>query len=66
VVADNAIPAQLIVERRPDVVVTLDAFARRSLMTDPAFLRDYRLDASYPASVWRSEELLMFRRADEQ
>jgi arabinofuranosyltransferase len=63
-VADNAIPARLIVDRQPDVVVTLDAFARRSLLEDPAFMRDYRLAASYPATVWRSQELLMFRRVD--
>jgi hypothetical protein len=65
-VADNAIPARLIVDRQPDVVVTLDAFARRSLLEDPAFMRDYRLEASYPAAVWRSQELLMFRRVDGQ
>jgi hypothetical protein len=61
-VADNAIPARLIVDRQPDVVVTLDAFARRSLLEDAEFMRDYRLEASYPAAVWRSQELLMFRR----
>ena len=64
-VADNAIPAQLIVDRQPDAVVTLDAFARRSLLEDPTFMRDYRLAASYPAPVWRSQELLMFRRVDQ-
>ena len=30
-VTDNAIPARLIVDQQPDVVVTLDAFAQRSL-----------------------------------
>jgi arabinofuranosyltransferase len=66
VMADNAIPARLIVDRQPDVVVTLDAFARRSLLEDPAFMHDYRLEASYPAAVWRSQALLMFRRVDAQ
>jgi arabinofuranosyltransferase len=61
-VADNAIPARLIVDRQPDAVVTLDAFAQKSLLGDPAFMRDYRLEASYPAEVWRSQELLVFRR----
>jgi arabinofuranosyltransferase len=65
-VGDNAIPARLIVDRQPDAVVTLDAFARRSLLEDPAFMRDYRLEASYPAAVWRSHELLLFRRVDGQ
>jgi hypothetical protein len=63
-VTDNAIPARLIVDKRPDVVVTLDAFAQRSLLTDPAFQRDYRLERSYPAPVWQSEELWLFRRAE--
>jgi hypothetical protein len=63
-VTDNAIPARLIADKQPDVVVTLDAFAQRSLLVDPTFQRDYRLERSYPAPVWQSEELLMFRRTD--
>ena len=63
VMTDNAIPPRLIVDQQPDVVVTLDAFAQRSLLPDAAFQRDYRLERSYPASVWQSEHLLMFRRA---
>jgi hypothetical protein len=63
-VTDNAIPARLITDRRPDAVVTLDVFARRSLLSDAAFQRDYRLEAAYPAAVWQSQELLVFRRAD--
>ena len=61
-VTDNAIPARLIDDRQPDVVVTLDAFAERSLLADPAFQRDYQLAATYPASVWQSQNLLLFRR----
>ena len=63
-VTDNAIPPGLIADRQPDAVVTLDAFARRSLLPDAAFQRDYRLEAAYPASVWQSQELLVFRRID--
>jgi len=61
-VTDNAIPARLIADRQPDVVVTLDAFAQRSLLPDADFQRDYRLEVSYPATVWQSHELLVFRR----
>ena len=68
---DQAPPAEAVAQivghiRRvkPDVVVTLDAFAQRSLLPDPAFQRDYILERSYPASVWQSAELLVFRRAD--
>ena len=63
VLTDNAIPARLIVDQQPDVVVTLDAFAMRSLLPDAAFQRDYVLERSIPASVWQSENLLVFRRA---
>jgi hypothetical protein len=61
-VTDNAIPPRLIADRQPDAVVTLDAFAQRSLLPDPAFQRDYRLEAAYPAAVWQSHELLLFLR----
>jgi hypothetical protein len=64
-VTDSAIPAQLINDRKPDAVVTLDAFAQRSLLTDSAFQRDYRLEAEYPASVWQSQALLLFRRVEQ-
>ena len=60
-VTDNAIPPRLITDRRPDAVVTLDAFASRSLLPDAAFQRDYQLEATYPAAVWQSNELLVFR-----
>ncbi|MDQ6672053.1 MAG: hypothetical protein M3069_15145 [Chloroflexota bacterium] len=61
-VTDNAIPPRLILDQRPDVVVTLDAFAQKSLLADPAFQRAYRLERSYPARMWQSAELLIFRR----
>lgn len=64
VLTDNAIPPRLILDRRPDVVVTLDAFAQKSLLADPAFGDAYRLEQRYPVDVWQSHELLMFRRAD--
>jgi hypothetical protein len=62
VLTDNAIPPRLIVDLQPDVVVTLNAFAQQSLLPDVAFQHDYRLEQSYPASVWQSDELLLFRR----
>jgi hypothetical protein len=59
---DNAIPPRLILEAGPDAVVTLDQFARRSLLPDPEFQHRYRLDRTYPAPIWLSRELLVFRR----
>jgi arabinofuranosyltransferase len=63
-VTDSAIPARLIDDRRPDAVVTLDVFAERSLLPDPTFQHDYRLEAEYPTNVWQSQSLLLFRRVD--
>jgi arabinofuranosyltransferase len=65
-VTDNAIPARLIEDQRPDVVVTLDAYMQRTLLVDPAFQRDYYLEAAYPATVWQSKELLVFRRVADR
>jgi hypothetical protein len=59
---DNAIPPRLIEDRRPAAVVALDQFARERLLPDPAFQRDYRLAWTTPATVWRSQELLVFVR----
>jgi hypothetical protein len=65
-VTDNAVPAQLVDDQKPDVVVTLDAYAQRTLLVDPTFLREYSLERSYPAQVWMSTQLLVFRRTDAQ
>jgi len=64
VLTDNAIPPRLILDQQPDVVVTLDAFAQLSLLPDAAFQRQYVLERAYPAAVWQSEELLVFRRVN--
>jgi hypothetical protein len=61
---DNAIPARLIADTRPDAVVTMDAFAARSLLPDPAFQAAYRLERAYDAPVWASQQLLLFRRRE--
>ena len=65
-VTDNAIPARLITDRQPDAVVTLDAYALRSLLPDPEFQQDYVLAADYPAVVWQSHELLVYLHTPEQ
>ena len=63
-VTDNAVPASLIADARPDAVVALDAFVERTLLVDPAFQRDYRLEQAYPVDVWHSTRVLVFRRVD--
>jgi arabinofuranosyltransferase len=61
---DNAIPPRLIADQKPDAVVTMDAFAERSLLRDPDFLATYRLARIYDAPVWASSQLLVFMRRD--
>ena len=61
---DNAIPPRLIADEKPEAVVTMDAFAERSLLRDAAFLAAYRLDRTYDAPVWASQQLLVFIRRD--
>jgi len=61
-VTDNAIPPDLIHDQQPDAVVTLDAFAQRSLLRADWFAADYQLVAAYTAPVWQSQRLLVFRR----
>jgi hypothetical protein len=63
-VVDNAVPPRLIDDANPDAVVTFDAFAQRSLLGDPSFERDYRLERTIPVQVWQSSALLVFRRVD--
>jgi hypothetical protein len=63
-VVDNAIPVRLILDARPDMVVTLDAFAERSLLVDPNFQHEYRLERRDPVQVWQSSWLLLYRRVD--
>jgi hypothetical protein len=62
-VTDNAIPPGLVSQQQPDAVVALDAYVQRSLLLDSRFTRDYRVEASYPAHIWQSQNLLVFRRA---
>ncbi len=42
-VINYAIPAQLILDQRPDFVVILEVYGRNTLLKDPAVLRQYHL-----------------------
>ncbi len=64
-VADNAVPPQLIQDRQPRYVVALDQFVRRSLLPSPWFRRHYDLVRREPARVWMSDAVLLFRRNDQ-
>ena len=59
---DNAVPLALVRDRQPAYVVALDQFVRRSLQPSPWFRERYALVARYPAHVWLSDEVLVYRR----
>jgi hypothetical protein len=59
---DNAVPPALIQDSQPAYVVALDQFVRQSLQPSPWFQQHYALVARYPARVWLSDEVLVYRR----
>jgi hypothetical protein len=62
--SDNAIAPRLIHEVRPDYVVSLDQFMRKSLGPDPDFQREYQLVEARPSTIWESSQILIYRRVD--
>ncbi len=63
-VGDNAVPPALIQEAQPRYLVALEQFVRRSVQESQWFRDHYDIVDRYPARVWESEEVLVFRRND--
>jgi hypothetical protein len=63
-VTNYAIPTQLIVDRQPTYLVSLEVFMRNTLMTDPRFTDAYDLVRSYPTTAFGSNGLLLYRRRE--
>lgn len=61
-VINYAIPAELILEQRPDWVVLLEVYGRRTLLEDNAFLSAYRLEETVPTEIYGSRGMLIFHR----
>jgi len=57
-----AVPAQLILDRRPAYVVLLEVYGRKGLFKDPAFLSQYSLYAKIPTDIYGSDGLLVWQR----
>ncbi len=57
----NAVPSELILELRPDYVVSLEVFIRNSLLKSEEFDMLYSHVASYPTSKFGSKGLSVFR-----
>ena len=64
-VVNYAVPPNLIREKTPTYVVSLDVFIRSSLLRETWFLRDYGLDWEAETRAFGSRRLLVFRRAPQ-
>ncbi|MCY3957445.1 MAG: hypothetical protein OXG65_04035 [Chloroflexi bacterium] len=58
---ENAMPTNLILELRPDYVVSLEVFIRESLLKSEVFDNAYEQVAFYPAQAFGSNGLYVFR-----
>jgi len=61
-VINYAIPANLILEERPDYVVILEVYARLTLLQDPRFSQQYTLLRTLPTDIYGSRGMLIFAR----
>ncbi|MBM4421920.1 MAG: hypothetical protein FJ030_00845 [Chloroflexi bacterium] len=56
-----AISADLIAEARPDHVVFLEVYGRRTLLADSRFLADYTLRQKIPTDIYGSDGMLVYQ-----
>ncbi len=61
-VINYAIPAELILDQRPDYIVILEVYGRESLLPDPAFQQAYRLRQKIASDIYGSDGMLIFER----
>jgi hypothetical protein len=59
-----AIPPELILSARPEVVVLLEIYGRNGLLKDARFRDEYRLCAEYPTDIYGSRSMLVYCRKD--
>jgi hypothetical protein len=57
-----AIPANLILDQKPDFVVILEVYGRLTLLKDPRFLAQYDLLRTLPTDIYGSNGMLIFKR----
>jgi hypothetical protein len=65
-VTNYAIPARLVNLERPDWVVILEVYGRRTLLADNEFMQNYRLIQTIPTDIYGSQGLLIFQRTDKE
>ncbi len=61
-VINYAIPAKLVTDQQPDYVVFLEVYGRRTLLTDPTFLGEYKLREKIPTDIYGSDGMLIYER----
>ncbi len=61
-IINYAISADLIADYKPDYVVFLEVYGRRTLLVDPRFLAAYTLRQKIPTDIYGSDGMLVFKR----
>jgi hypothetical protein len=61
-VINYAIPTRLILDQRPDWIVILEVYGRRTFLLDPQFKAQYRLVEKIETDLYESDGLLIFQR----
>ncbi len=60
-VINYAIPAKLILDLKPEFVIFLEVYGRKSLLQDPEFLSNYTLIAKLDTDIYGSRGMLIYR-----
>jgi hypothetical protein len=64
-VINYAIPAQLILDQRPDFVVILEVYGRETLLKNSSFLQQYHLLQKIDTDMYGSDGMLIFQRVEK-
>jgi hypothetical protein len=59
-VINYAIPTELILTLKPDFIIMLEVYGRRTVLLDPVFQRTYSLFREYPTDIYGSQAMLVF------
>ncbi|RMF47440.1 MAG: hypothetical protein D6755_05125, partial [Anaerolineae bacterium] len=61
-VINYAVPPALVLDARPDYLVVLEVYGRKSLFRDARFSAAYSLLAKLDTDIYGSDGMLIFRR----
>jgi arabinofuranosyltransferase len=63
-ISNYAIPTQLILDQKPDLVIFLEVYGRNTLLKSKDFLAGYHFIKEYPTDIYGSKGLLIYKRND--